>query len=195
MKKEYAALPGNELRRQAEVKLSKRKKKITEFPRKDADIKRLVHELQVHQIELEMQNDELLQARIQLESTLNMYVELYALAPVGYFTLTYDGIIRQANVTGSKLIGLGMNELIGRRLDLFITRESRQAFHTFFNKVFTNLNKEICDIALQKNDGAVPLWVHIVGVRESSGEQCYVIVSEITERNQAGRKDTPLPTV
>ncbi len=73
------------LRRQAEALLSQ--KKVTALPATEADTRRLVHELQVHQIELEMQNEELVRARDELETLLRQYTDLYDFAPVGYFTL------------------------------------------------------------------------------------------------------------
>jgi PAS domain S-box-containing protein len=173
-----------ELRRKAEAKLNKLSKKNAQAPKTNADIQRLVHELQVHQIELEMQNDELLHARMQLESTLNMYVELYAFAPAGYFTLARDGTIRHCNLTGAKLMGVRLNELTGRRFSIFISPESRPTFNTFLDKVFTNQNKENCEVALERI-GPAPLWVRIIGAYETSGGQdglCYAIVSETTER-------------
>jgi PAS domain-containing protein len=111
----------NDLRQQAEAKLSKRKKS----PATDKDTLRLIHELEVHQIELEMQNEELAQAHAELKSTLSQYAELYAFASVGYFTLTRDGTIRRANLTGAKLMGVGLNEMIKRRFALFVSPESR----------------------------------------------------------------------
>ncbi len=196
MKNEDTPPLNAELRRQAEATVNKlRKKKTAQDPQTNADIQRLVHELQVHQIELEMQNDELLQARMQLESTLNMYVELYAFAPVGYFTLTRDGTIRHCNLTGAKLIGVGLSELTGRRFNIFISPESRPTFNTFLDTVFTSQNKEICEVALQSNKSAL-LWVRIIGACETSGGQaglCYAIVSETetTERNPAKEEVRP----
>jgi PAS domain-containing protein len=187
MKSEDTTPLNAELRRQAEVKVNKLSKKTAQVPKTNADIQRLVHELQVHKIELEMQNDELLQARMQLESTLNMYVELYAFAPVGYFTLARDGTIRHCNLTGAKLMGVGLNELIRRRFNIFISPESRPTFNTFLDNVFTSQNKEICEVALERN-GPAPLWVRIIGAYETSDGQtglCYAIVSETTERTPA----------
>ena len=187
MKSEDTTPLNAELRRQAEAKVNKLSKKTAQAPETNAEIQRLVHELEVHQIELEMQNDELLQARMQLESTLNMYVELYAFAPAGYFTLTRDGKIRHCNLTGAKLMGMGLNELKGRRFNIFISPESRPTFNTFLDKVFTSQNKEMCEVALQRN-GSAPLWVRIIGAYETSeglAGLCYAIVIETTERKPA----------
>ena len=171
-----------ELRRKAEARLSKKKDKTQ--PLTKADTWRVVHELQVHQIELEMQNEELLQAKAELESTLSQYAELYAFAPVGYFTLTRDGTIRRANLTAVKLMGMGLSELIKRRFGVFISPESRISFSAFLDRVFTGGNKEICEVTIQK-DGSDPLRVQIEAIVDSSGGQdglCYAIVSDITGR-------------
>jgi PAS domain S-box-containing protein len=169
-----------ELRQQAEAKLSKRKKS----PAAEADTSRLIHELEVHQIELEMQNEELAQSRAELESTLSQYAELYAFAPVGYFTLTRDGTIRRANLTAVKMMGVGLSELIKRRFGVFISPESRITFSAFLDRVFTSGNKETCEVAIPK-DGSAPLWVQIEAIVDSSGGQdelCYAIVNDITNR-------------
>jgi diguanylate cyclase (GGDEF)-like protein/PAS domain S-box-containing protein len=187
MKKESTIQSGAELRRQAETKLSERKKKTGPLPATEADARRLIHELQVHEIELEMQNEELAQSRAELEWTLNMYTELFAFAPVGYFTLTRDGTIRRANLTGARLLGVELNNVVKRRFGVFLSPQARTTFNTFLDKVFASANKEACEVTIQK-DGAAPLWVHIEAVFESSRGQdeiCYAIVSDITERKQA----------
>ena len=83
-----------ELRRQAEAMLSERTKNTGPLPETVADLHRLVHELEVYQIELEMQNEELAQTRAELNATLQQYTDLYDLAPVGYFMLSRDSTIR-----------------------------------------------------------------------------------------------------
>ena len=172
----------NDLRQQAEAKLSKRKKS----PATDAnaDPLRLIHELEVHQIELEMQNQELLQANAELESTLSQYAELYAFATVGYFTLTRDGTIRRANLTAVKFMGVSLSELIKRRFAVFISPESLIPFSAFLDRVFTSSKKETCEVTIQK-DGSDPVWLQIEAIVDSSGGQdglCYAIVSNITDR-------------
>ncbi len=187
-KKITAAAQTTELRRRAEEKLGRRRQTAAGSPpATKAEIQRLLHELQVHQIELEMQNEELIEARAELELTLNLYTELYAFAPVGYFTLARDGAIRRANLTGAKLLGVALSELVRRRFEFFISPESRTTFRTFLEKVFISEKKESCDLALQ-NNGSAPLWVHVEAVIEfprGEGELCYVVVSDITERKHA----------
>jgi PAS domain-containing protein len=100
------------LRRRAE-KLRKKSCRIR-LPETEADARRLLHELEVHQIELEMQNTELRIARDEAEVLLEKYTELYDFAPVGYFTLAPNGTIRLANLTGSVMVGIERSKLIGR---------------------------------------------------------------------------------
>ena len=169
-----------DLRQQAEEKLGRQKSAA--IPETEADSLRLMHELQVHQIELEMQNEELAQANAELKSTLSQYAELYAFASVGYFTLTRDGTIRRANLTAAKLMGVGLSELIKRRFAVFISPASRPTFSAFLDEVFISGNKKICEVTIQK-DGADPLWVQIEAIVDSSGGQdgfCYAIVNDIT---------------
>ncbi|MBC7879099.1 MAG: PAS domain S-box protein [Anaerolineales bacterium] len=188
MKKKTTLKPEtSELRHHAEKKLSERNKKASTTPEKKADIQRLVHELQVHQIELEMQNEELMQSRAELESTLNLYTELYAFAPAGYFTLMRDGTIRRANLTGAKLLDKGLADLIKRPFEIFISSQSHTTFKTFLERVFISEKTESCDVALE-NDGPAVSWVHMEAVIESAhghSDMCYVIVSDITERKRA----------
>jgi PAS domain-containing protein len=103
-----------ELRRRAEERMRAAAAKGTPA-RTEADTQRLVHELQVHQIELEMQNEELQQSRAEVEAGLERYTELYDFAPVGYLTLGRDGVIRQVNLTGARLMEAERVGLPGRR--------------------------------------------------------------------------------
>src|SRR4030042_803113 len=105
-KKPATPLDAAELRSQAEAKLSERKKKPPTLPATESDPQRLVHELEVHQIELEMQNEEMLQSRAQVEMGLRQYFDLYDSAPIGYFTLARDGAIHQVNLAGQTLLGV-----------------------------------------------------------------------------------------
>jgi len=92
------------LRQRAEKLLSKKFKPMPKI--QDNDIKALVHELQVHQVELEMQNEELRKAQVEIEESRKKYVELYEFAPVGYFTLNNMGVIVEANLRGASLLGV-----------------------------------------------------------------------------------------
>jgi PAS domain S-box-containing protein len=147
---------------------------------------RLLHELKVHQIELEMQNEELLQARAErekMEALLGKYSDLYDFAPVGYFNLDNGGIIRAVNLTGSEFLGVERSMLFGRRLDLFISDETRPVFRDFLDKVFASETKETCEVVLQKERHS-PLVVQVEAVLPESREECRAVVIDITERKR-----------
>ena len=177
---------GQALRRQAEAKLSERKKKAAALPAPETDTQRLIHELEVHQIELEMQNEELVQSRTQVEAILHQYTDLYDFAPVGYFTLALDGAIHQVNLAGENLLGAERGALIKRRFGVFVSARSRTTLSAFLEKVFsTSGSKETCEIALQK-DGPAPLWVHIEAMTDDGQRKtCRAVVVDITERKRA----------
>jgi PAS domain-containing protein len=96
----------------------------------------LIHELQVHQIELEMQNDELRRFQDKIEESRKKYSHLYDFAPVGYFTVKDKGMIAQANLTGAALLGIDRQSLIGKPLTRFIAREDQDTFYLHHLQVF-----------------------------------------------------------
>jgi PAS domain S-box-containing protein len=149
--------------------------------RTDEEVLQYHHELQVHQIELEVQNAQLRQSRDEVESLLEMYTELYDFAPVGYFTLDRSGTINSANLSGASLLGIERSCLIGRRFGLFISDEARPAFALFLGKVFTSLAKEVHEVALLK-EGNSPIFVQIEAMAAASGEECHIALIDITER-------------
>lgn len=147
---------------------------------------RLIHELQVHQIELEMQNEELRQARAEreeMETLLGKYSELYDFAPVGYFNLGHGGIIRAVNLTGAGFLGVERSLLIGRHLDNFISDETRPVFHDFLDKVFASESKEKCEVMFLQEKHS-PLIVQIEAVVSESREECRAVVIDITGRKK-----------
>jgi PAS domain S-box-containing protein len=149
----------------------------------EAESQRLIHELHIHQIELEMQNAELLKMRTQLEESLERYVDLYDFAPAGYFTLTDNGTIQKLNLAGAALLGQERSRLLGRRLGFFVAIETLDTFNAFLNRALTDESKATCEITLQE----APLrHLYLESVRESSeaGGQCYVVAVDITERKQ-----------
>ena len=171
-----------ELRHRAEARLRAAAMKSAPA-RTDADTQRLVHELQVHQIELEMQNEELRQSRAEVETGLERYTELYDFAPVGYLTLGRDGAIRQVNLTGARLLGVDRARLPGRRFGVFVGAPDRAGFKAFLEKVFASQAKEECEVALLK-EGKGPLNVHITATVSQDALECRAMIEDITERKQ-----------
>jgi PAS domain S-box-containing protein len=147
----------------------------------EADLRRLQHELEVHQIELEMQNEELLAARVEIATALERYTDLFDFAPVGYFDLAHDQTIRLVNLTGAKLVGLGRGSLIGRRFELFIAKTDRPEFSSLFKRVFETGAKQACEIALVKEDRS-ELAVRLEATLSPDGKECRMVLMDITER-------------
>jgi len=161
------------LRLKAEEKLkavNKTTKQVIE-----ADVKKLLHELQVHQIELEMQNEELREANETAEAALKKYTMLYDFAPMGYFTVEKDGSISELNFTGAELLGEKRFSLLNSNFKLFVTESSRAEFDRFFSKVFKSNAKESCKVMLGY-DGKPLCSVYIEGVVVGDDRQCLLSV-------------------
>ena len=139
--------PAQLLRIKAEEKL-KNKQSDTNSTNTEHDAQKLLHELQVHQIELEMQNEELHQANDTAETALKKYTMLYDLAPMGYFTLQSDGTITELNFTGAEMLGDRRFSLINSNFKLFVADESKLVFGEFFRRVFVENSKETCEVKL-----------------------------------------------
>lgn len=149
----------------------------------DTEARELLHELQVHQIELGLQNAELREARAEMEANLDRYTHLYDFAPVGYFTLEPDGVIAQTNLAGAHLLGLDRSQLVGRRFGVFVADDSRPLFSKFLEKVFTSGQTESSEAKLQSTEQR-PRFVLITGDMDESGQVCRVTVLDVTERKQ-----------
>ncbi|MFO7715796.1 LuxR C-terminal-related transcriptional regulator [Desulfosarcina sp.] len=172
-----------ELRRRAEARL-KATATLAAADREGLDPRRLVHQLQVHQIELEMQNEELRESRAQLEELLERYGELYDFAPVGYLTLGRNGTIQQVNLAGAHILGVARTGLQGRRLGVFIDARERSGFNAFLEKTFASQSQEELEVTLLL-EGRGPLYAHLTGVVSRNGQECRVTMMDITARKQA----------
>ena len=171
------------LRRRAEKRAGKLDPGAA-IPHDEADTRRLLHELEVNQIELEMQNAELRRARDEAESVLEKYTDLYDFAPVGYFTLALDGTIRLANLTGSVMVGVERSKLIGRSFGMLVSQEHRAGFRTFLKQVFAGGDKHSAGFALV-GSSPFPRVVSIEAQRSQSGLECSALVVDVTERKVA----------
>jgi PAS domain S-box-containing protein len=176
-------LDAAEIRRRAEDRL-KEKQAATDQTVAEVNLLRLRHELEVHQIELEMQNEELRYAQAEIERALEKYTDLYDFAPVGYFTLDREGAIHQVNLTGARLLGVERSRLVNRRFGLFVSDDSRPTFNAFLEKTFTGKTREFWEGALHKQ-GVSPLFVRIEAVASENGHEYRAVMLDITERHQA----------
>jgi len=139
------------LRRQAEELLQTAKRDIAVMPVRD--MQRLVHELQIHQIELEMQNEELRRTQVELEVARDRYADLYDFSPAGHLTLDTHGTIVEANLRVGALLGIKRKELIGQSLARFIAPDDQDLFYRHCREVLKTGTRQICEVRLQKEAG------------------------------------------
>jgi PAS domain S-box-containing protein len=145
---------------------------------------RLLHELQVHQIELELQNEELVARRGELEASLARYTDLYDFAPVGYATLAAGGTLIQANLAGAQLLGSARERLAGKRLAMFVVEHDRRAFREWLAQVFAGSEPLPCQLRLLAIDaaGVAQRTVQIDGKLSSNGDQCLAVLIDVSQR-------------
>jgi PAS domain-containing protein len=166
------------LRRNAEELLKKKQVKVDSLPIETDTIK-LLHELQVHQIELEMQNEELIQANLTAETALKKYTMLYDFAPMGYFTLNPLGIITELNFTGAEMLGDKRFGLVNTSFRLFVEENSRAYFDKFLKKIHSNKGKESLELKLG-NNGNPSCTVYMEGVVTGDDKFCLLSVVDIS---------------
>jgi len=188
-----AARPGKKkqpgLRQRAEERVRKGAADVSKMPLKD--VKALVHELEVHQVELEIQNEELRQAQIDLAEARDLYLDLYESAPAGYLTLDGRRTIRRANLTAASLLGVDRAGLIGARLSKYAVSEHRDAVYLAIREAVTSGDRQSCEVDFLRPDGS-----RFVGLLEISpaeggeaGEaECRVVMADISDRKGAERE-------
>ena len=178
-----SAAPANDLRTRAEELLQKPRREVAQMPTKD--VQKLVHELEVHQIELEMQNDELRRVQADLEAARDQFVELYDFAPSAYLTLKSNGEILQANLSASALLGLERGRLVHQKFTRFIPAEALAAFHLFSRQIFASETRQHTDLDLVTAQSK-RLVVHAEAECAVSGQrdQCRLTLIDITERRR-----------
>ena len=149
---------------------------------------RVIHELEVHQIELEMQNEELRRIQQELEIARDEYADLFDFAPIGYVTIGGDGLILQANLTTAALLGKERRTLIGKPLSRFVYREHQDIYYMHCQRVFASKTRQVCEISLVKADGTpFPAQLESITVQDDEGNfnRCRIVLSDITARKQA----------
>jgi len=148
------------------------------------EAQKLIHELEVHQIELKLQNEELLLAKEQSEVDSAKYTELYDFAPTGYFTLSKEGEILELNLAGAKMFRKNRADLRNRLFSLYLHYTSKADFALFLEKSFDTKTKQTCEVALSTNS-STPAYIHLAGIVVANGDQCFVTATDISGRKQA----------
>ncbi|MBE0620882.1 MAG: response regulator [Burkholderiales bacterium] len=147
----------------------------------------MLHELRVHQIELEMQNEELRRAQLELEAVRASYFDLYDLAPVGYCSVSEPGLVLQANLTAANLLGVVRGALVRQPLSRFILKDDQDVYYLMRKQLLATGAPQACELRMLKTD-ATPIWVHLAAtvVRDAEGAPVLrVVLGDITERKQA----------
>jgi PAS domain S-box-containing protein len=174
------------LRQRAEKVLQRQPEELQEML--PEDIQHLIHELRVHQIELEMQNEELRRTQEALEASRARYFDLYDLAPVGYVTLSEQGLIREANLTAVTLLGVARGALVKQPLTRFILPEDQDIYYRHRKRLFERGEPQVCELRMVRVDGS-PFWVRVEATVAQDAQRgapvCRAVVSDITECKRA----------
>jgi PAS domain S-box-containing protein len=161
-------------------------------PDASAEVQRLVQELQAHQIELEMQYEELLLAQTEAETSRLRYLDLYDFAPVGYCTLTPNGTLTELNLRTSQLLGQERRQLLGRRLSLFVAPTERHQFAEFIARLWAAPGqRHSCELAMRGPQQQL-FYAQLEGVAAAEGNDeshpptsCRLVLLDVTARRQA----------
>jgi PAS domain S-box-containing protein len=174
------------LRSHAEKSLPNRSADLGKSPVKD--VQKLVQELRVHQIELEMQNEELRKAQVELEESRDSYSDLYDFAPIGYFTLDEKGLIVEVNLAGADLLGSERTSLIKKGFSQFVATGSQDAFYSHRKQVLETGSKQISELELKRKNGrSFYAQIQSAAVMGDGGNfiQLRTAVVDVTERKRA----------
>ena len=185
IKKDATRLDPADLRRRAEERL--RGKPVDPSSLSADESRRLLHELQVHQIELEMQNDELRKAQEELEGSRVKYFDLYDMAPVGYFTVSEKGSILEANLRAAQLLGVEGNRLVKQPLTRYIVPEDQDVYYLHRKRLLETGARQVCELRMRRQDGS-PFWARLETGAARDGENGPTVsrttVSDITENKR-----------
>ena len=188
--------PVKKLRARAEILIRESARKVSKLT--EADANQLVHELQVHQVELEMQNEELRRTQLELEGTRDRFSALYDFAPVGYLTLDADGTIREANLTAATLLGIDREELKRKKFNQFVVAKDQDVFYHHRQKADTSGVKETCQLSLRRSDGAIMMGeLGSVATHDENQmrKQLLVVLNDITDRIELERERSRLASI
>jgi two-component system, chemotaxis family, sensor kinase Cph1 len=165
-----------------------RKPKSGTKPKKPAPVtsehtRKLIHLLEVSQVELEHQNQELRIAEAELEASRSKYVNLFDFSPIPYFALDVDGVIREVNLSAGRLFGFDRSKLAGKRISAFMPPEDRGPFAAFLARIFTSSDKQSCNVKVINKDKHV-LHVLLEGIKSNDTlepeERCQIALIDLS---------------
>ena len=147
---------------------------------------KLLHELQVYQIELEIQNEELRRSQVALEESRDRYLDLYEFAPVGYITLSLDGLIKEVNLTGVSLFGVERKQMVRRRFSSFVVLEDRDRWYRQFLNILKQEKKQSCELRLiRSNQSPFQASLDCLNLSDGPAPVVRVAVTDITDQKRA----------
>lgn len=151
------------------------------------NVKEIIHELQVHQIELEIQNEDLRSTQSKLQSLQNQYFELYNFSPTAYFTLDENELIKDVNVRAEDLLGLGRKKLIDKAFIRLVAPDSSHKFYKHLKLAISTKKHQKCDLTLLKDLKPVPVYMEISAHHDDTGilKSILITASDITELKNA----------
>jgi PAS domain S-box-containing protein len=150
-------------------------------------MQQVLHELRVHQIELEMQNEELRRTQVAQEALQARYFDLFDLAPVGYCTVSEQGLIQQANLATAALLGTGRRALANQPISRFIHKEDQDIFYLQRKQLFATGNPQSCELRMKKKDRShFFAYLTFSAALEANGASVLrVVLTDVTERKLA----------
>jgi PAS domain S-box-containing protein len=176
-----------DLRRRAEAFLRTAPDELARMP--ITDVQTLVHELQVHQIELGIQNEELRRAQVELADSRDRYTDLYEFAPMGYLSLDASGRIREANLSASTLLAVERRRLIGKRFSSFVLPQCQDDWYRHFAAVRAAPVKQACELALREKAGE-PVWCRLETMASPAKSsprtawECRLVMVDVSQRKR-----------
>jgi len=173
------------LRKRAEEFLKKYPEAIKEIT--TGDVNKLVQDLHIHQIELEIQNEELRRAQSELEVSRDGYSDLYDFAPVGYVTISEKGLILQANLACADMLGVERSSLIGKPFSRFVKKEDQDVFYLHRKTLFETKAKQVCELKLVRKDRTqFYAQLECILIKDTQGNitQTRTAISDISERKR-----------
>ena len=184
MKEKPRTHPDLDILRKKAEKLLQENPHLSFSPQNESDLQKLLHELSVYKIELEMQNDELKSA-LERETDLmvKQYAELYDFAPSGYFTLSEKGEIIAINLVAAKMLGIERSAIKNSMFSSIISPDSLSVYNHFLRNVFNSNISKTCELAL-KHNSVTPKYVHLTGIVNQKGEHCLVNMVDISGSKQ-----------
>ena len=187
MKKEDLFLAGSVSLRQKAEKQYEKKHSAKKPTRNEADTMRHIHELEVHQIELEMQYEELKMAEAKAETAAEKFATLYDFAPVGYFTLDNNCKICELNLRGASILEKERSILLNSNFRHFITPETLPSFNDFFEKIFESHSKQTCELRLKLYEDLF-IYVHMNGISFGEDHKVLITLTDITQNKLVEEK-------